>query len=82
MRIGLLPISEKKQLISGDKKHSEKTSLFQEIKIIFPAVFFLLVFFVACITFLSNKSIFFIYVLFISLSSLNFSKIVSMVLFS
>ena len=39
MRIGLLLISEKKQLISDDKKkHSEK-SLFQEIKNIFPVTF-------------------------------------------
>ena len=46
-RIGLLPISEKKQLISGDKKHiPNKISLFEEIKkYFFPAMFFLLVFF-------------------------------------
>ena len=44
-RIALLPISEKKQLISGDKKDiPKKSSLFQEIKNMFPAMFFLLVF--------------------------------------
>ena len=45
-RIGLLPISEKKQLISGDKQHiPNKISLFQEIKKhSFPAMLFLLVF--------------------------------------
>ena len=47
-RIRLLPIFGKKQLISGDKKiFSIKTSSFREIKSIFPAMFFLLVFFVS-----------------------------------
>ena len=37
----MLPISKKAQLISGDKKtFKKKTSLFQEIKSIFRAMFF------------------------------------------
>ena len=45
-RIALLPISEKKQLILGDKKNiKKKTSLFQEITNIFPAMFFIACFF-------------------------------------
>ena len=81
-RIELLPISEKKQFISEDKKTiREKTSLFQVIKKHFLSYFFLLVFFVALIDFLSNRSIFYFIlsnVFVISSPSLTFPKIGSM----
>ena len=50
----------KNQSISGDKKkHFEKkTSLFREIKNIFPAIFFLLVFFVALNIFFNRSKVF------------------------
>ena len=56
-RIRLLQISEKNQLILGDeKKHFEKTCLFQEIKNIVPVMFLLcLFFFVALTNFFLNR---------------------------
>ena len=67
-RIRLLPIAEKK-LILGDKKHFEKTSLFQEIKKTFSQpCFYFACFFVALINFFKKKGQKF----FISSSSLTF----------
>ena len=75
----LLPLSEKKQLISGDKKtFRKKTILTQEIKKHFPSyVFILLVFFVALIIFYLNKPKVFPY--FVAL--INFSRNLSDVFF-
>ena len=74
-RIGLLPISEKKQFISRDKKTFRKKHTFiSRDENIFPAMFFLLVFFIALINFLSNRS----KVFFISSPSLTFLEICQM----
>ena len=78
-RIRLLPISEKNQLISGDKKKDfEKTSLFQEIKKHFPSyVFIFLVFFSSpSLTFFTMDQFFFYFV-----ALINFSKKFSNVIF-
>ena len=86
--------SEKKQSISKDKKNiSKKTSLFREIKNIFPAIFFLLIFSSPSLFFFLNRSHFFFIlspsltfpniwpICFIWSPSLTFPKICSMFFF-